>query len=123
MTKYFINGIGYGIEGYCCEEGDKIRATSDKPVNYTAIAIKGLLYKFKPRNATVTVDDVIVAVGCLEPRPQIPVIDFIVTLDLLVQGQHQLLVTLAQGCVVVATGDCCRCLQARQGNKQQHEVK
>ena len=58
MTKYFINGIGYGIEGYCCEEGDKIRATSDKPVNYTAIAIKGLLYKFKPRNATVTVDGV-----------------------------------------------------------------
>lgn len=58
MTKYFINGIGFGIEGYCCEEGDKIRATSDKPVNYTAIAIKGLLYKFKPRNATVTVDGV-----------------------------------------------------------------
>ena len=58
MTKYFINGIGFGIEGYCCEEGDKVRATSDKPVNYTAIAIKGLLYKFKPRNATVTVDGV-----------------------------------------------------------------
>ena len=58
MTKYFINCICFGIEGYCCEEGDKIRATSDKPVNYTAIAIKGLLYKFKPRNATVTVDGV-----------------------------------------------------------------
>lgn len=56
MTRYFINGIGYGIDGYCCEEGDKVRATSDKPVNYTSIAIKGLLGKYKPRNATVTVD-------------------------------------------------------------------
>ena len=53
---YFINGIGYGIDGYCCEEGDRVRRNSDKKVNYTAIAIKGLLGKFKPRNATVTVD-------------------------------------------------------------------
>lgn len=58
MTKKFINGIGFGIDGYCCEEGDKQRANSDKPVNYTAIAIKGLLFKFKPRTATVTVDGV-----------------------------------------------------------------
>ena len=58
MTKYFINGIGFGIDGYCCEEGDRIRATSDKPVNYTAIAIKGLLGKYKTRNATVTIDGV-----------------------------------------------------------------
>lgn len=55
-TYKFINGIGYGIDGYCCEKGDEIRATSDKPVNYTSIAIKGLLFHFKPRNATVTVD-------------------------------------------------------------------
>ena len=55
-NHYFINGIGYGIDGYCCEEGDRIRRNSDKKVNYTAIAIKGLLGKFKPRNATVTVD-------------------------------------------------------------------
>ena len=53
---YFINGIGYGIDGYCCEEGDRVRANSNKKVNYTAIALKGLLGKFKPRNATVTVD-------------------------------------------------------------------
>ena len=55
-TSLFINGVGYGIDGYCCEIGDKIRATSDKPVNYAGIAIKGLLFHFKPRNATVTVD-------------------------------------------------------------------
>ncbi len=57
-TSYFINGIGYGIDGYCCEVGDKLRAASDKPVNYAGIAIKGLLFHFKPRNATITVDGV-----------------------------------------------------------------
>ena len=55
-SHYFINGIGYGIDGYCCEEADKQRAVSDKPVNYSGIAIKGVLGKFKPRRATVTVD-------------------------------------------------------------------
>ncbi len=57
-TSRFINGIGYGIDGYCCEEGDRVRENSNKKVDYTAIAIKGLLGKFKPRNATVTVDGV-----------------------------------------------------------------
>ena len=52
----FINGVGFGIDGYCCEMGDKLRETSDKPINYTSIAIKGLLFHFKPRNATVIVD-------------------------------------------------------------------
>ena len=55
---YFINGIGYGIDGYCCEEGDKLRAKSDKPINYAAIAIKGMLGKFKPCGGSVTVDGV-----------------------------------------------------------------
>ena len=52
----FINGVGFGIDGYCCEVGDDMRATTDKPINYTSIAIKGLLFHFKPVNATVTVD-------------------------------------------------------------------
>ena len=55
-TYRFLNGVGYGIDGYCCEAGDKQRLTSEKPVNYAAIAIKGLLFHFKPRNAKVTVD-------------------------------------------------------------------
>lgn len=54
----FINGIGYGIDGYCCEVGDKLRETTDKKINYTAIAIKGLLFHYKPTGATVTVDGV-----------------------------------------------------------------
>ena len=55
-TSYFINGVGYGIDGYCCEEGDKQRAVSSKPVNYTSIAIKGLLLHYKPTNARIVVD-------------------------------------------------------------------
>ncbi len=54
----FINGIGFGIDGYCCEVGDKLREASDKPINYTGIAIKGLLFHFKAPSATVTVDGV-----------------------------------------------------------------
>ena len=32
MTRYFLNGIGYGIDGYCCEVGDKQRLKSDKTI-------------------------------------------------------------------------------------------
>lgn len=52
----FINGVGYGIDGYCCEVGDKLRNSSTKAINYTSIAIKGLLFHYKPTNATVYVD-------------------------------------------------------------------
>lgn len=55
MRHRFINGIGFGIDGYCCEVGDALKAQSKKP-NYTAIAIKGLLFHYKPTNATITVD-------------------------------------------------------------------
>ena len=54
-TSKFINGVGYGIDGYCCEVGDKLKSEAKQP-NYTTIAIKGLLFHFKPVNATVTVD-------------------------------------------------------------------
>jgi len=55
-TTRFLNGIGYGIDGYCCEEGDRLRGQTEKPVNYTSIAIKGLLFHFQPRSAVITVD-------------------------------------------------------------------
>lgn len=57
-TYKFLNGVGYGIDGYCCEVGDELRKTSTKPVNYAGIAIKGLLFYYKPTNAVVTVDGV-----------------------------------------------------------------
>ncbi len=55
-TYRFLNGIGYGIDGYCCEVGDRLAKKSDKPINYAGIAIKGLLFHYKPTKATVTVD-------------------------------------------------------------------
>lgn len=55
-TYKFLNGIGYGIDGYCCEIGDKLRETSDKAVNYAAIAVKGLLFHYRPTSAVITVD-------------------------------------------------------------------
>lgn len=55
----FINAIGFGIDGYCCEVGDEQRKKANgKPVNYTSIAIKGLLGAFKPSDATVIIDGV-----------------------------------------------------------------
>ena len=53
----FLNNVGFGIDGYCCEVGDAQRAANPgKTVNYTAIAIKGLLFHYKPTTATVVVD-------------------------------------------------------------------
>jgi diacylglycerol kinase family enzyme len=61
VERVFLNGIGYGIDGYCCEMGDIQREKNekegtDKPIDYTAIAIKGLLFDYKPTGAKVTVD-------------------------------------------------------------------
>lgn len=57
MERKFINGIGYGIDGYCCEVADKIRESDPGAIiDYTGIAIKGLLFHFKKKNAVVTVD-------------------------------------------------------------------
>ena len=53
----FINGVGFGIDGYCCAVGDELKRKNKNP-NYTSIAIEGLLFHFKPVNAKVTVDGV-----------------------------------------------------------------
>lgn len=60
-TCLFLNNVGFGVDGYCCEEGDRQRAQNAqsgrrRAVNYTMIAIKGLLGAYKPRDAVVTVD-------------------------------------------------------------------
>ena len=57
VERKFINGVGYGIDGYCCEVADEIKKkTPNKKINYTGIAIKGLLFHFKSATATITVD-------------------------------------------------------------------
>ncbi len=55
-TYRFLNGIGYGIDGYCCEVGDKEKSEGKENINYTSIAIKGLLFFYHPTNCTITVD-------------------------------------------------------------------
>lgn len=55
-TCRFINNVGFGIDGYCCEVGDEMREAGKTDIDYTMIAIKGLLFHFKPANATVIVD-------------------------------------------------------------------
>lgn len=54
----FLNNVGFGIDGYCCEVGDSLKGKTDKPINYAGIAIKGILFHFKPAAATVKVDGV-----------------------------------------------------------------
>lgn len=55
-TYRFINGIGFGIDGYCCQVGDELKKIPGKKVNYAGIAIQGLLFHFAARNAKVIVD-------------------------------------------------------------------
>ena len=56
MKKRFINGIGYGIDGYCCEVGDQLREAGKEKIDYAGIAIKGLLFHYKPTNAEIDID-------------------------------------------------------------------
>ena len=51
-----LNGVGYGIDGYCCQTGDEMKARKVEKINYTAIAIKGLFGKYKTCGGSVTVD-------------------------------------------------------------------
>lgn len=54
----FINGVGYGVDGYACAEGDKRRTDPTQKINYAKYALKGLLFAYRPTNAVVTVDGV-----------------------------------------------------------------
>ncbi len=57
QEKLFINNMGFGIDGYCCEVADRIKEQNpQEEINYSGIAIKGLLFHFKPCHAVVTVD-------------------------------------------------------------------
>ena len=57
MEHRFINGVGFGLDGYACQVGDAMKAKGKTP-NYTKIAIMGILWRFNPVNARVTVDGV-----------------------------------------------------------------
>lgn len=56
--KYrFINGIGFGIDGECCRVAEEQKAAGVAKIDYTAITIKLLLFKYKRPKATVILDD------------------------------------------------------------------
>lgn len=57
-TFKFINGAGLGLDGDCCEKGNRKRNENSKPVNYTAIALKSVLFEYKPVAAEITVDGI-----------------------------------------------------------------
>ena len=56
QSRLFLNGVGYGIDGYCCQEGDRLHAAGETSINYTKIAIEGLLFHYHPTGARITVD-------------------------------------------------------------------
>ncbi len=57
-TRYFINGIGYGIDGMVCEVADKMKAEGKTDINYASLSIKLLLHGYKCPEATAIVDGV-----------------------------------------------------------------
>ncbi len=56
--SFFINGVGFGIDGVACEVADELKAKGKEKINYTSITVKQLLFKYKCPNARVTVDGV-----------------------------------------------------------------
>ncbi|MBR2473538.1 MAG: diacylglycerol kinase family protein [Clostridia bacterium] len=54
----FINGVGYGVDGYSCEVIDSRKKATGKKGSYSLEALKGLLYSYEPGKAKVTVDGV-----------------------------------------------------------------
>ena len=54
----FINGVGYGVDGYSCEVVEAKRRDTGKKGSYTFEALRGLMYSYAPGKAKVTVDGV-----------------------------------------------------------------
>ena len=55
ITKYFVNNVGYGLDGEVCVVADK-KKEKGKKINYTKILVGLLLFKFKKRKCKVIVD-------------------------------------------------------------------
>lgn len=52
----YINGIGYGIDGMCCEVAEAKKAAGATKISYSGISIKLLLHGYKPPKAKITID-------------------------------------------------------------------
>ena len=55
ITKYFVNNVGFGVDGDVCVVADKKKAKGKK-IDYTKITIGLILFKFKKRYCKVKVD-------------------------------------------------------------------
>ena len=56
-TDYkFLNGIGFGVDGVCCEMADDMKAAGAEKIDYTKLSIKIVLFKFKTPRSWITVD-------------------------------------------------------------------
>lgn len=53
--RRFINGVGLGLDGYCCAEVARAKAKG-KRTSYVAVAIRAFLRDYFPANVTITVD-------------------------------------------------------------------
>ncbi len=51
----YFNGTGFGLDGFVCYEGNRIRQQKGK-INYIAIALRGFLYAFKPGKVHIVAD-------------------------------------------------------------------
>lgn len=56
IHQKFLNGCGYGIDGYAVDECARIKKKYNIKINYAVLALKGILFGFKPSKATVIVD-------------------------------------------------------------------
>ncbi len=57
-TRRFFNGVGYGLDGAVCAVGNALRKKTKKPINYTMLALRLILFSFRPKTAKITVDGV-----------------------------------------------------------------
>ncbi|MCH5172399.1 MAG: hypothetical protein J1F31_06205 [Erysipelotrichales bacterium] len=55
---YFINGVGFGIDGQVCEVADEKKRKGAKKISYSGICISLALFKYKFPNGKVIVDGV-----------------------------------------------------------------
>lgn len=56
IKKYFINNVGFGIDGDTCVVAERKKAKGKSNINYSRIAVGLLLRKYKRRNGRVIVD-------------------------------------------------------------------
>lgn len=53
--RRFVNGVGLGLDGYCCAEVARAKTRGEK-LSYVSVALRAFLKDFRPVNAEITVD-------------------------------------------------------------------